>query len=341
VEQSFPARRITYGLIGAAVVLAGGTIGFHHILDESWLSAFYRAVVTSSLAGIDSVPDSTGGQVLSVVLIFCGVTIFAFVGAALVETIARGVLSGAWSERRRRRTIEHLREHTIICGHGRVGQRIADEFQRAGAEFVIVDSDPEEVRAARDMGSRAIEGDAIEDEDLRAAGLERAKALVAALDSDANNLYVTLSARNARPDLLIVARASDEDAERKLRLAGADRVVLPYATAGRVMAGLVLKPQVASFLNVVTSGEGQDLRFEQIEVTRGCPALGKSIRELSVRQHTGASIVAVAKKGGSYHTRPSPDTVFDQGDVVIGVGTGDEIRALEDLFAPAGASVGS
>jgi voltage-gated potassium channel len=187
----------------------------------------------------------------------------------------------------------------------------------------------------------AVEGDAIEDEDLRAAGLERAKALIAALDSDANNLYVTLSARNVRPDLLIVSRASDEDAERKLRLAGADRVVMPYSTAGRVMANLVLKPQVASFLNVVTTQDGPDLRFEQIEVPVGCQVIGKSIHDLHVRAHTGASIVAVAKRGGTYHTRPSPETVFDAGDVIIGVGTSDDIRALEDLFAPAGASVSS
>ena len=337
MEQSFPARRIAYGLIAAVAVLAGGTIGFHSVLDESWVDSFYRAVVTTSLAGLDSVPDNTTGQVLSVVLIFCGVTIFAFVGAAIVEAIARGVFSGA--ERRRRKMIERLRGHTIICGYGRVGRRIADEFRLAGADFVIVDNDPEEVEAAREAGALALEGDAIEDEDLLAAGLDRAKALVAALDSDANNLYVTLSARNARPDLQIVARASDADGERKLRLAGADRVVLPYSTAGHVMANLVLKPHVASFLNVVSSREGPDLRFEQIEVTPGCRAVGKSIGDLSIRKRTGASIVAVAKRGGDYHTRPSPDTVLDSGDVVIGVGTGDEIRALEDLLAPAGAGV--
>jgi voltage-gated potassium channel len=337
VERSFPARRIAYGLLAAVVVLLGGTIGFHQVLDENWVQAFYRAVITSSLAGLDSVPDNTAGRLLSVILIFCGLTIFAFVGAVVVEAIARGIFSGA--ERRRRRAIEHLRGHTIICGYGRVGQRIAEEFRRAGADFVVVDNDPDEVANAREAGALAMEGDAIEDEDLRAAGLDRAKALVAALDSDANNLYVTLSARNARQDLLIVARASDEDAERKLRLAGADRVVMPYATAGRVMANLVLKPQVASFLNVVTSQDGADLRVEEIEVTPGCPALGRSIRDLRVRQQTGASIVAVAKRGGTYHTRPSPDTVFDEGDVVIGVGTNDEIRALEDLFQPTGAGV--
>jgi voltage-gated potassium channel len=339
VENAFPVRRIAIGLFAAVVVLFGGTIGFHQILDESWMQSFYRAVITTSLAGIDSVPDNSGGQALSVLLIFCGVTIFAFLGAVVVEAIARGVVSG--SERRRRKAIEKLHDHTIICGYGRVGQRIADEFHGAGADFVIVDNDPEEVEAVREAGMLAVEGDAIEDEDLRAAGLERAKALIAALDSDAKNLYVTLSARNARPDLLIVSRASDEDAERKLRLAGADRVVMPYSTAGRVMANLVLKPQVASFLNVVTTQDGPDLRFEQIEVPVGCQVIGKSIHDLHVRAHTGASIVAVAKRGGTYHTRPSPETVFDAGDVIIGVGTSDDIRALEDLFAPAGASVSS
>jgi voltage-gated potassium channel len=303
------------------------------------MQSFYRAVITTSLAGIDSVPNNSGGQALSVLLIFCGVTIFAFLGAVVVEAIARGVVSG--SERRRRKAIEKLRGHTIICGYGRVGRRIAHEFGSAGAEYVVVDNDPEEVEAAREAGALALEGDAIEDEDLREAGLDRAKALVAALDSDANNLYVTLSARNARPDLLIVARASDEDAERKLRQAGADRVVMPYSTAGRIMANLVLKPQVASFLNVVTSQDGPDLRFEQIEVTEGCRVVGKSIRELHVRGQTGASIVAVAKRGGAYHTRPSADTVFDAGDVVIGVGAAAEIQALEELFAPAGAGVSS
>jgi voltage-gated potassium channel len=339
VERSFPARRIAYGVLAALVALAAGTVGFHQILNENWVDSFYRAVVTTSLAGIDSVPDNAGGRMLSVALILCGVTIFAFVGAAVVEAIARGVFSGA--ERRRRKMIERMREHTIICGYGRVGQRIAEEFQRAKADYVVVDKDPEEVEAVRAAGGWAIEGDAIEDEDLQAAGLDRAKALVAALDSDANNLYVTLSARNARPDLLIVARASDEDAERKLRLAGADRVVMPYSTAGRLMANLVLKPQVASFLNVVTTQDGPDLRFEQIEVPPGCQVIGKSIHELHIRAHTGASIVAVAKKGGTYHTRPAPDTTFDAGDVIIGVGTSDDIRALEDLFAPAGAGVPS
>jgi voltage-gated potassium channel len=157
---------------------------------------------------------------------------------------------------------------------------------------------------------------------------------VASADSDADNLYISLSARAARPDLIIVARASDEDAERKLKLAGADRVVLPYGTAGRVMANLALKPQVAAFLDVVTSATGEDFHLEEIEITSSCPRAGQSIRDLRVRDETGAIIVAVRKHDGTFDTTPSPDARLEVGDVLISVGTTDELRKLEDYFAP-------
>ena len=336
MERTLSARRAAFAALGATVVLAAGTVGFHAILNESWLDSFYRAVVTSSLTGLDTVPHETGAVILSIVLVFAGVTIFAFVGAAVVETIARGVLTGAWAERRRRRTIDKLRDHTIICGYGRVGRRIADEFRRAGRSYVVLDFHEDAVAIARERQELLVEGNAVEEDDLEAAGLSRARALVAASDSDTDNLYITLSARAARPDLVIVARASDEDAEKKLRLAGADRVVMPYATAGRVMANLVLKPHVAAFLNVVTSAGGSDLRLEQIEVPSACRAAGRSIADLKVRERTGAAIVALAKSGGEFEPRPGPDSVLDEGDVLIGVGTSEEISALEDLFAPAG-----
>ena len=137
-----------------------------------------------------------------------------------------------------------------------------------------------------------------------------------------------------QPDLLIVARASDEDAEKKLRRAGADRVVLPYSTAGRVMANLIVKPQVAAFLNIVTTSGGEDLSFEEIEVKRACGHAGLSIGELHIRDRTGAIVVAVRKADGAFETRPTPRTVLDEGDVLVGVGTPAEIKALEDLFAP-------
>jgi voltage-gated potassium channel len=244
------------------------------------------------------------------------------------------VIGGLWAERRRRRAIDRLHDHYIICGFGRVGQRVAEEFRHEGAQFAVVDYSPEAKAAAEEENVLFVEGKGTDDDDLRSAGIDRARGLVAASDDDADNLYITLSARAAKPDLLIVARASNEDASRKLRLAGADRIVQPYQAAGRVMANLLLKPQVTAFVDVVTSAGGADLRFEEIEVTEACGQGGKSIRDLEIRKATGALIVALRKRDGTFDTTPTPEALVAVGDVLIAAGTEEELRALEQLFAP-------
>jgi voltage-gated potassium channel len=324
---------------GIVAVLGAGTIGFKYSLHEPWFQAFYRAVVTASLTGIDSVPSNDAARAISIVMILVGITIFGYIAAAIVEAIAGGILTGALAERRRQRTIERLEDHIIICGFGRVGRRVAAEFQAAGERYVVLDHSEDAIEAAREGTHLFVEGDGTEDEDLQLAGLARARGLVVASDSDEANLYIALSARAARPDLTIVARASDEAAEKKLRLAGADRVVTPYSSAGRVMATLVLKPQVAAFLDVVTSASGADFRLEEIEV-HACPAAGRTLRDLRIQGQTGAIVVALRKHDGTFDTTPEGDAVVEIGDVLIGVGTDEEIRRLEQLFAPQEAVAG-
>jgi len=321
-------------LAAVAATLLGGTIAFRETLHEPWFQSFYRAVVTVTLTGLDSVPANDSSRAASIVLIAAGLTIIGYAGAVIVEAISGGVISGALAERRRERTIDQLRDHFIICGYGRVGRRVADEFRAADVPYLVLDFHEDAVAAANEDGALIVEGDATRDENLHRAGLERARGLVAASDSDADNLYAVLSARSARPDLTIVARASGADAERKLALAGADRIVLPYTTAGRVMANLVLKPQVTAFLDVVTTATGPDLQLAEIEVRETSSAAGKTIRELRIRHETGALVVSLRKADGSFDTTPEPDTPIGVGDVLIGVGSPDEIRALEDLFAP-------
>ncbi len=317
-----------------AVVLAIGTVGFRAALDETWLQSFYRAVVSSSLTGLDTVPRNDGARILTIFLVLGGISIFAYIGSLVVEAIARGVIGGLWAERRRRRAIEALRDHYIICGFGRVGRRVAEEFRHEGAPFVVLDFSADAKAAAEEDDVLFIEGNGTDDEDLRSAGLERARGLVAASDDDADNLYITLSARAAKPDLLIVARASNEEASKKIRLAGADRIVQPYQAAGRVMANLMLRPQVTAFVDVVTSATGSDLRFEEIEVTSASGQGGSSIKDLDIRRETGALIVALRKRDGTFDTTPTPEAVLEVGDVLIAAGTEDELRALEGLFAP-------
>jgi voltage-gated potassium channel len=235
-----------------------------------------------------------------------------------------------------------LRNHVIICGYGRVGRSVAAEFRAAGTPFVVVDVTPESVALAQREGSPVVLGDGTEDEDLERAGIDRARGLVASVDSDEKNLYITLSARAARPDLFIVARASSEAAAAKIRRAGANRVVQPYSRAGVQLANLVVKPQVADFLDIVASAGGPmpDLRFEEIEITNECGLAGKTIGELRVHDVTGAMIVAIRRQDGTFDVTPGPEARLEEHQVVIGVGSTDEIVRLEALFAPREAPVG-
>ena len=340
MDDAFSTRRIAFALGAAVGVILVGTLLFRHFTHEGWIQAFYRAVVTSSLTGLDTVPQNDSTRLISIVLVLAGLTIFAFIATILVEGIAGGIFTGAVAERRRKRAIEKLTDHYIICGYGRVGRRVAEEFRTAGAHFVVLDFHEDAIEHARERGVLFVEGNGTDDDDLAAAGLERASGLVASADSDVDNLYITLSARAARPDLFIVARASEQDVAAKLHRAGADRVVQPYSTAGREMAALVLKPQVSAFIDTVTGTGGGDLQYEEIIVTEQCGQAGRSIRDLRVRHETGAVIVALRKEDGTFDSTPDPDAALVVGDVIIAAGSSDELRKLEELFAPRKALAG-
>jgi voltage-gated potassium channel len=330
-------------LLLACIVLgtfAAGTIGFMAILDESWHAALYRTIVTASLTGLDTTPRGLAAEALTIGIVLTGVAIFGYLAAQVVESIARGIFGGAWREKRRRRMIEALSDHIIVCGYGRVGRRAAEAFREAGAAYVVLDFSEDAIAFADANGDPYVAGNGANDEDLARAGIDRARGLLVASDDDADNLYITLSAKTRRPQLVVVARASSEDAERKLKLAGADRVVTPYTTAGRVMASLLLKPQVSAFLNVLTSAQETDISLEEIEVPSTCGAVGRTIGELDVEKRTGSYIAAIRKHDGSLQMRPTKDTLLEEGDVIVGIGSPDEIERLERLFDPRQAVAG-
>ena len=335
-------RRFFLAVVAYVCVLVVGTIGFWLLLDEGWVPSFYRAVVTTTLTGLEFPPSTNAAKVFSIVLLFFGVAVFLYLAGVIVDVMTRGVLSEALGERRRKRTIEELRDHVIICGYGRVGRRVGAEFRATGTPYVVVDITPESVELAREEGGHVVLGDGTEDSDLQRAGIGSARGLVASVDSDEKNLYITLSARARRPDLTIVARASTEAAARKLLLAGADRVIQPYTTAGLHMANFVLKPQVADFLDIVsTVGEPMpNLRFEEIVVRSDCDPCGRSLVDLRIQETTGALVIALRKADGTFDATPGAGAVFEEGDVIIGLGTTDEIERLEALFAPREAAVG-
>ena len=330
MELHFSLRRIARIYAAAVLLLGIGTFGFHLILDESWLNSFYRTVVTATLNGL----DAPGGRLWTIAVVLGGVTIFAYVGAAVVEAIAGGSSRARLQSEGGGRRSTDCAITSSSAATAASGRRVAQEFRAAGVPYVVLDYHEDAIDGRARERRSLHRGNGTEDEDLERRGLAHARGLVASSDDDADNLYISLSARAARPDIFIVARATDEDAEKKLKLAGADRVVAPYSTAGRVMANLVLKPQVAAFLDVVTTAEGDDFLLEEIEVHASCPQAGRTIRDLDVRDKTGAMVVALRKSDGTFDTTPSPDERIEVGDILIGVGTTSEIRALEELFAP-------
>jgi voltage-gated potassium channel len=340
VDSPYTLTHFRRAVLAFFAVLAAGAVLFALVLHESAVDALYRSTVTVSLTGIDTKPQGTGGEVVTIVLILAGMAIYGYLASALVELIANGVFTGAMAERRRSKVIDKIRDHYIICGYGRVGREVGEEFSAAGVPFVVLDFNPAALEIARERRVPYIDGSGTKDADLEAAGLERAKGLVACSDSDVDNLYITVSARAARPEIQIVARASDEDAASKMLRAGADRVVQPYSSAGQEMAKLMLMPTVSAFLDIVSRHAGPDLRFEEIEITADCAQAGRTIRDVRIRHETGALIVAMRKADGTFDTTPDPDAEMEPGDVLIAVGTESELRALEDLFARQGTLAG-
>jgi voltage-gated potassium channel len=327
-------RRVALVVSAVVLLFAGGTVGFMAILDESWHEALYRTIVSASLTGLDTTPHGLWAESLTIVIVLAGVAIFGYLAAQVVDSVAHGILGGAWKEKKRRKMIDELRDHIIVCGYGRVGRRAAEELRLAGASYVVLDFSADALEYAREHDDLFIEGNAAEDEDLMRAGLERARGVLVAADDDADNLYIVLSVKTRKPDVTVVARASTDAAERKLRLAGADRVVTPYATAGRAMANLMIKPQVTAFLNDLTRAGVGDYSFEEIEVGATCGAVGLTIGELDIAKQTGANILAIRKGDGGLETRPSKESLLENGDVIVGVGSSDEIRKLEKMFEP-------
>jgi len=329
--DGFTRREIAVLCIAVAVLFIGGTLGFMALLHESWDAALYRTIVTASLTGLDTTPRGIGAELLMIGVVMSGVAIFGYFAAQLFDSVAHNVFGGAWREKKRQKMIDQLRDHIILCGYGRVGRRAAEELRAAGVPYVVLDFSEEAIQHAREADDLFINGSGAEDEDLDKAGIDRARGIIVASDDDGDNLYIVLSAKSRRPELNVIARGSSEEAERKLKLAGADRVVTPYTTAGRVMAQMMIKPQVASFLNAMTSSGGPS--FEEILVTAASGAVGRTIGQLDIGSLTGAQILAVRKADG-LELSPTKDTILEEDDVVVGAGSAEEIAKLEQMFEP-------
>jgi voltage-gated potassium channel len=322
---AFTRRLGQLGLMIAGL-LATGTVGFVLTTDRGPWDSFVLALDTVATVGSIPSPTSAAAEAVKVLLIVFGVGTLFYALVTVAEFFVAGHLGEILAERRTRKEIDSLSNHYIICGFGRVGRQVARDLHVAGASYVVVDSNPDSRELTSAVGVRFLEGPPSDDELLRAAGIDRARALIACMDSDAENIFATLTARELRADLAIIARAAAEDSEKKLKRAGADRVISPYKSSGTEMARLALHPQVSGTLQV-----NLEYRMEEIEISAGATGIGRTVGEV----RGGAFIVGVRHADGSFQPMPAADTTLGEGDVVMALGTPNTLDRLEALFETA------
>lgn len=324
-------REFVYSLLLILGIILVGTAGYIGIEGWSALDSLYMTVITITTVGYREVhPLSGKGMVFTLFLIGMGVgtILYAFNNAARI--IIEGELQDIFGRRKVEKKIKMLKDHYIVCGYGRMGKAICKELQEKGAKFVVVDKE-QAPKDGSDVEMLFIRGDATRDEILRETGIENAKGLISVLSTDAENLYVVLSARVLNPELTIVARAGEEGSEQKLLRAGADRVVSPYHIGGLRIAHTVLKPAVVDFIEFATRSGNIDLQMEEIYVHEGSAIADTTLDECGIGRELGIIIVAVKKTGGEMRFNPTSRTTLKAGDILIALGERGKLKTLEDM----------
>jgi voltage-gated potassium channel len=333
-EPRVATRRIQSALLALVIIMVAGVLGYMLLEGWSFSEALYMTVITLTTVGYREVrPLDTSGQLWTMLLLITGVGTLFYAAVSSVELVVEGTIQGYFGRRRVKAAINRLGDHYILCGYGRVGHQVAREFAADGVPFVIIDQEPEAVEECLAEGYLTLQGEASDDAVLEEAGIRRARGLVAAVDSDADNVFVVLSARKLNPQLHIVARASSDESAAKLQMAGADRTLSPYAVGGRRLASLATQPLIVDFLDIVTRGEkGIEFRLEEFGVPKSSPIAGSTIGELRIGERTGAMILAIRSEEGTFDTTPSAQDRLHAGDTLIVLGTHGQISRLEDMI---------
>ncbi|MDP5018029.1 MAG: NAD-binding protein, partial [Dolichospermum sp.] len=275
------------------------------------------------------------GRLFTIALILMGVVNLGYIVNRFTAAVIEGYFLEGIRLRQQRRLMESLSEHYIICGFSRTGRQIAREFQAEGVSFVIIDAELESVQKAQEIGYTVFQGDATLDDSLLKVGITKAICIVAALPSDAENLYTVLSAKTLNPDIRAIARASTEEALQKLQRGGADAVISPYITGGKRMAAAALRPQILDFVDGILSGTDRQLYMEEFLLDPGrCPFVGQSLQKAKLRSQSGALVLAIRRIDGTLIGGPTGDTILISGDTLICMGTAEQLRDLNQILGP-------
>ena len=327
-------RRLIFILGAIVLVLLGGTIGFVLIENYDPFDAFYMTITTITTVGYGEIFGlSRAGRIFNSFLIFFGVTTMLLAIGSVTQTVIELELNQFFGKRRIRRMIDNLENHYIVCGYGRVGRGAAVELKRAGVPFVVMDTDIENVERAIKAGMLAVLADANRDENLADVGIRSAKGLIATLSSDADNLFLLLSAKALNPNLQVSVRVAEEQTEQKMRLAGADYVFAPYDITGNRMAQALLKPHVFQFIDFTTKSMGLDVGIEQVRVGGSSGFAARTLEQLQLRREFGVIVLAIRKSDGNMLFNPPADAEIEGGDYLVVMGEPGSLSKLEQKLA--------
>lgn len=325
-----PLRRLVLSVLAFLLLIVLSTVGYVLLTGASALDSLYFTVITLTQVGYEeSVPLDTAGRIFTMIITLLGVAALTFAVISGLDFLVEGHLRSVLGRRRMDRKLKQLHGHAVVCGFGQVGRHVTDALLADGVRVVVVDLDPDRIAMAVDRGLPAVRGDASTEEVLRQAGIDRASSLVACAHDDADNVLISLTARGLGPHLMIVARVKNDENEHKATRAGADRVIAPAAIGGRRIAALVTRPAVVDFLDVVTHGSDTDLLLEGVVVREGAELEGRSLRDLSLPERFGITVVALQRSGDTMpRRRPDPDRHLRAGDTVVVIGERAEIDRL-------------
>lgn len=331
-KEQFLQRRILFTLGLLLVIVIGGTLGYYLIEGWSVLDSLYMTIITLTTVGFGELyPLSPTGRAFTILMIAGGLSIVGFISSALVNSLASGELRERFLSRRRKRMLEQLQNHDIVCGFGRMGQHVCNELVQQNKPFVIIDRDLDKVTQAAEMGYTVLHGDATTEETLVKAGIHRARGLFAVINSDASNVFTVLTARALEPNLVIVARVNQNETISKLKRAGANEVISPYLIGGRRMVHYVEQPGVVEFLDVVMRTSELELRMEEVAITPDSPLAGKTLSEAALRSTCGVNVLSLHRPGEGLITNPGSDTMLNVGTHLIVLGTRDQLALLQNI----------
>jgi voltage-gated potassium channel len=324
--------RITRALAVLGAIIFVGSAGFHYIEGWSWFDGFYMTLTTLTMIGYSEIhPLSHAGRVFNSILIVASVSAALFAIGTLSQALLEFEFGKIFGRRRMERELAKLSDHYIVCGAGRVGRTVARELRARGQKCVFIERDPNRCQWAMNEKIPVILGNASAEENLKAAHIERAKGFVAAVSSDAENLYIVLTARGLRPDLKIIARASEEEATSKLLRAGASQVLSPYSFVGHRIAQLLLRPNVLDFIDAAFGTERLDVEIGEVRVDEGSPLVGKTLGTSAIREQAGVIVLGMKAADGAMIFNPSPEAMIHARDYLIVIGGDTQLKKLEAM----------